>query len=1188
MAVKYSYATFTVRLSAQRAQETRVAWHTQNGSAISGTDYEASSGIVLFAVGETVKQVNVKVLNQQPNQPDKNFFLILEPPLGVTLQANSIEAVIHVGFSADFSTQPNPNATTPSQWLRGPAMPGPDTGENGDFFLNIVTYDIYGPKTSEGWGGIIGNLKGANGFPNTLTIGSVAATAPGATPTVVITGTAPDQTISFTFPRGNTGDVTPAAQIAADTATAAAANALAYRNTVANGAFVYPSVYATALPRGVVSGTVTYPGSGGTNGVFPLAFATNGSIVGMEGTFSVSGGVLTAITITNPGLGSGTTAPTLLTGSSFAACPGLTGALGTLALGVLVPAQKTYWALSPDATLFQLYKNDGTSTPAVVPFATLASTRSLGARNQLRGIIDEEGTVGPISPQDLLTAAVYSFNWSKALGYQLGRDSNSYSDGTMSMTATAGVLTLRTNAVSGIFWMGATLNAPVRPGRTVTIQGVATFSGGAPYSFQSGLALGISSLAPLGGASAANVAVLPADFVGIEAQGGNNLLAFLRDGTTAAPGVTVTKTGSFAWTSGQALELKITFGNPATTATGTFAVNGTVTGTFTIAGLAGAGYLYAGWRFSPSAASDTGVINSLTVADADAPLVPFRLVKTPLPAGAAVTLDQLIVNGIPTLAAGLPAVASASAVPQVTTRNPTATDDLFAGYAVWPAANSSWFNIVTNKLFRCLRSTNGKAIWQEQTSTTALCDAVASPSAAYGTIKIVSAYSGPCFDVKRLSDNAVLTVGWVLSGTRYVVDAAAADAFVGTAIGVISKLYDQSGNGNHIVTSTNPPRWIVPVAGLSWTQNNINGVRTITFDTNGSQPQRLPLPGSLSLDRANYSAVMGIWPTQPAEAATCYLVNGTDASFLNNSLIRSDNAAKLAVTANVFPSFFQTDAEPKMMAFVSGAGGTTMVSNEDSMAGAALGALTMTGGAFGYYNSYQFTGELACLAFYPRAITTTELGAAKTALYPILKVTTQVKDRLIVIGDSIGAGADSNSAMPLSRQLRAYLTRPMRIFNMGASGQLASWFDTNFATNTAPLFTSPGRHILVVQPGTNDIAGGATASAVYTSRTSINVKGKALANCWATIDVTLLPRSNTPLAGGGPAQETVRLAHNSLALANSAGFDAVIDAGANAVMGPYTACADASLYVGALHPTALGQFNLVPDYASPINTWAGG
>jgi hypothetical protein len=164
-----------------------------------------------------------------------------------------------------------------------------------------------------------------------------------------------------------------AGQTAADLA-ATHADVVATAANVANtqlasaASGVYPNAYASALPRGVTGTTALVAGTGGTNGTFALGFS-GGSIAGAAGTFTVSGGAVTAITITNTGLGSGTTPPTL----SFTASAGLTGASATAVVGSLITAQKTYWALSADGSYLQLYQNDGTATPAVVANAALSA-----------------------------------------------------------------------------------------------------------------------------------------------------------------------------------------------------------------------------------------------------------------------------------------------------------------------------------------------------------------------------------------------------------------------------------------------------------------------------------------------------------------------------------------------------------------------------------------------------------------------------------------------------------------------------------------------------------------------------------------------------------------------------------------------------------------------------------------------
>lgn len=81
-------------------------------------------------------------------------------------------------------------------------------------------------------------------------------------------------------------------------------------------------------PSGIAFGAITTPGAGGANGTYALAFI-GGTGSGATGTFTVAGGALTAVTITNKGVY--TAAPTL----SFVASTNLVGAAATLVLDKL-------------------------------------------------------------------------------------------------------------------------------------------------------------------------------------------------------------------------------------------------------------------------------------------------------------------------------------------------------------------------------------------------------------------------------------------------------------------------------------------------------------------------------------------------------------------------------------------------------------------------------------------------------------------------------------------------------------------------------------------------------------------------------------------------------------------------------------------------------------------------------------
>ncbi len=73
------------------------------------------------------------------------------------------------------------------------------------------------------------------------------------------------------------------------------------------------------------------------------------------------------------------------------------------------------------------------------------------------------------------------------------------------------------------------------------------------------------------------------------------------------------------------------------------------------------------------------------------------------------------------------------------------------------------------------------------------------PRLAVGLHKLKSSYSGSAIRIRRSSDNAEQDFGF--SGND--LDVSAINTFVGASTGYVVKLYDQSGNGNHLAQATN-------------------------------------------------------------------------------------------------------------------------------------------------------------------------------------------------------------------------------------------------------------------------------------------------------------------------------------------------------------------------------------------------
>ena len=72
-------AVFTVSLSRPAAEEIRLDFRTKDGSATAGEDYDARSGTLVFAPGQTEATVAVTVRGDGDVEPTEDFFLVVDP-----------------------------------------------------------------------------------------------------------------------------------------------------------------------------------------------------------------------------------------------------------------------------------------------------------------------------------------------------------------------------------------------------------------------------------------------------------------------------------------------------------------------------------------------------------------------------------------------------------------------------------------------------------------------------------------------------------------------------------------------------------------------------------------------------------------------------------------------------------------------------------------------------------------------------------------------------------------------------------------------------------------------------------------------------------------------------------------------------------------------------------------------------
>ncbi|MCA9021727.1 MAG: hypothetical protein KDA74_16370, partial [Planctomycetaceae bacterium] len=134
-------ATLTISLSEAATQPVIVTYQTSNGTATAGEDYEAASGQVSFAVGETSKTISVRVYGDSQVEPDEEFYVTLGSPVGATLDASlSTATTVITNDDEEVITENELTVTTPYETAvtisTGASDGDPDYGSHVQFYVD--------------------------------------------------------------------------------------------------------------------------------------------------------------------------------------------------------------------------------------------------------------------------------------------------------------------------------------------------------------------------------------------------------------------------------------------------------------------------------------------------------------------------------------------------------------------------------------------------------------------------------------------------------------------------------------------------------------------------------------------------------------------------------------------------------------------------------------------------------------------------------------------------------------------------------------------------------------------------------------------------------------------------------------------------------------------------------------------
>jgi hypothetical protein len=113
--------TFTVQRALSSDQLVQVSYNTRNDSALAGTDFVYSSGVLSFAPGELSHTVLVSLLAPAPGEGAKAFYLDLKNPVHTSLDNTSARA--DLAAQPTLTPTPAPATATPTPSPSATASP---------------------------------------------------------------------------------------------------------------------------------------------------------------------------------------------------------------------------------------------------------------------------------------------------------------------------------------------------------------------------------------------------------------------------------------------------------------------------------------------------------------------------------------------------------------------------------------------------------------------------------------------------------------------------------------------------------------------------------------------------------------------------------------------------------------------------------------------------------------------------------------------------------------------------------------------------------------------------------------------------------------------------------------------------------------------------------------------------------
>lgn len=437
-------------------------------------------------------------------------------------------------------------------------------------------------------------------------------------------------------------------------------------------------------------------------------------------------------------------------------------------------------------------------------------------------------------------------------------------------------------------------------------------------------------------------------------------------------------------------------------------------------------------------------------------------------------------------------------------RVPGAYDDSTKGYQV----GDYWY--FNNTLWIATSVTPNSGTWSEVSINQKPGDVFGNNTIfAGGPSQLVTGYSGPCIDIMTTKTVDVgstptvttptTTINILANGTFDI------DTFLstiqsiddGTYI-VVTKVYDQTGNGNHLTTtSSNAVHigviYINGIPAISWGyRNGQDSYSDQTYVGAGG----FSFPSSMQISASNFffgtlgqnvlcnagnvsscPVVFGdTWNNEVKFLTGYYEMDGYMHVLQDN---QSENLLELTIHSEPSPFCFYTTA--------SGYGATSLT--DSATCSATLKTGTVNGGYVGYNATYDQNNTETGANYYTTSVNSgTYTGIVVANVTPSSsqitsfvqsgivygKYTPQSRNQIVVVGDSRSAGYQTFDNNPWPSILQKY--QSSKLFNFSVSGNTAAGYLKYLpAISKLRMYSS---NIAIVWGGINDISNGDTPASV--------------------------------------------------------------------------------------------------------------